>query len=153
MVLPWLTLYVFKIIGISVALIFSCGVGEFKEIQPVSAVAIAFLIYFYVVVATFHAQLKSDEKKEVATADILGGTSAAPTDRPLANGGDHCLIALGGGEEYIATGGQGRFQYSVGFDNFFQISQLMLVRFMTKYWRDHNPIEQNSRTTPFPTWC
>lgn len=112
MVLPWLTLYVFKIIGITVALISSFNVDEFKEreIQPVSAVAIAFLIYFYVVVATFHAQLKADERKEVATADILGGTAAAPTNRPLANGGDHCLIALGGGEEDIASGGQGRFQ-------------------------------------------
>ena len=113
MVIPWLTLYVFAIIGVSVALIFSCGVGEFEEIQPVSGVAIAFLIYFYVVVATFHAKLKSDEKEEVATADIIGST-AAPTNKRIANGGDHCLIALGDGGEDVVAGEQGCFQQVVG---------------------------------------
>ena len=98
MVLPWLTLYVFVIIGVSVALIFSCIVGEFEEIQPVSGVAIAFFIYFYVVVATFHAELKSDEKG-ATIVDVKASGSAAPTNKQIANGGDHCLIALGDGEQ------------------------------------------------------
>ena len=112
MVIPWLTLYVFAIIGVSVGLIFSCGMGEFEEIQPVSGVAIAFLIYFYVVVATFHAQLKMDEKEEKASA--ANGSTAAATNKRIANGiangGDHCLIALGDDNEDIVAGEQGRFQ-------------------------------------------
>ena len=85
--------------------------GEFEEIQPVSGVAIAFLVYFYVVVATFHEQLKSDEKKDVATADIIGST-AVPTNKVTANGGDHCLIALDGVEDNVA-GGQGCSQKNI----------------------------------------
>jgi len=104
MVIPWLTLYVFAIIGVSVGLIFSCGMGEFEEIQPVSGVAIAFLIYFYVVVATFHAQLKMDEKEEKASAAT--GSTAAATNKRIANGGDHCLIALGDDNEDIVAGEQ-----------------------------------------------
>jgi len=99
MVAPWLTLYVFAVIGIVVALALNFDAEDFAELRVVSVVAIAFLIYCYLIVASFHAELKfadNDEKAAAAT-----GISAAP-NKQIANGGDHCLIALGDDDVIVA---------------------------------------------------
>ena len=107
MVAPWLTLYVFAVIGIVVALALNFDAEDFAELRVVSVVAIAFLIYCYLIVASFHAELKFADNEEKAAAAT--GISAAP-NKQIANGGDHCLIALGD-DDVIVAGEQGRIQW------------------------------------------
>ncbi len=87
MVAPWLVVYAVAMIAIVVA----CGVkfDEMGKVRAVSVAALVFFAYFYVVVATFYAELRFDAAAAAAEEAVKVVTNG--------NGGAHCLITLGEG--------------------------------------------------------
>jgi hypothetical protein len=87
MIAPWLVMYVVAILGILVA----CAIkfDEMGALRVVSVTALFFIIYFYVVVASFYAELcfEAGEAATVVKVEAGGG-------KVVSNGRDHCLIAL-----------------------------------------------------------